>query len=548
MPEDEEKKKRPLPEGKEKEETREGQQQQPPTCSSGQHRRCSLTTTKLLSGQVQAAAPMGLPKMLTGQFVFLQQPNNNLAASWMKLQENNMIITIPSLIAAGIATAMVTGGITGTAVYRTAGDANVVTGDQIKTEGGLHILELGHMEPWAIAMMCVTVLIGMGTCGACCHKRGKCYVTEKEAKLRDPALGRAKELVHRGAHGADKLLQDVQTYHDMHHKIVVQKMHQITQPRTGGRYGERPCRNPQCSECPKPKHIAVSFSSSKQKATIISENEDRGPSPAPSAASSPTAGVDAEVYSNWAAPIWSQAQWDEAKTPSPANGSPAKRIAARTPTPPRISETPNDPFDNGTPDDLFISPHLRKWNPIVDGRREETPENKEDFNRLLKKQGEQNERDMQDIPGHVGRKANNYAKLYAKERLLAKQSEQKHRQAFNMLQKPGNKQKLRRPHVLTTVPMGLPFTSADWNEEDSDNWCRKHVPNWNEDRRIIDVVSDDDRMESYYHEGKKLYKVPQRRLKKTDATYKREDLDLAASLCRNAAAAAAACTPADAWE
>jgi hypothetical protein len=133
--EDEEKKKRTLPEGREKEEEREGQQQQPPTCRSGQHRLCSLDTTKLLSGQVQAAAPMGLPKMLTGQFVFLQQPNNNLA-SWMKIQENNMIITIPSLIAAGIATAVVTGGITGTAVYLTAGDADVVTGDQIKTEGG----------------------------------------------------------------------------------------------------------------------------------------------------------------------------------------------------------------------------------------------------------------------------------------------------------------------------------------------------------------------------------------------------------------------------
>jgi hypothetical protein len=96
--------------------------------------------------------------------------------------------------------------------------------------------------------------------------------------------------------------------------------------------------------------------------------------------------------------------------------------------------------------------------------------------------------------------------------------------------------------------MELPLTSADWNEEDSDNWCRKHVPNWQSHRRIIDVVSDDNKMESYYHEGKKLYKVPQRRLMKTDATYDREDLDLAASLRRNAAAAAAACTPDDLWE
>jgi hypothetical protein len=91
--------------------------------------------TKMLSGQVQAAIPMGLPKMLTGQFIFLQQPNNNPALC-IKISEKKMIITIPSLIAAGIATAAVTGGITGTAVYLTAGDADVVTGDQIKTEGG----------------------------------------------------------------------------------------------------------------------------------------------------------------------------------------------------------------------------------------------------------------------------------------------------------------------------------------------------------------------------------------------------------------------------
>jgi hypothetical protein len=103
----------------------------------------------------------------------------------------------------------------------------------------LHILKLGHMEPWVIAMMCATVLIGMGTCGACCHKCGKSYVTDKEAKLRDRALGQAKEIVHIGAHGADKLLQEVKTYHDMHHKIVTQKMHQITPPRKGGRYGEK---------------------------------------------------------------------------------------------------------------------------------------------------------------------------------------------------------------------------------------------------------------------------------------------------------------------
>jgi hypothetical protein len=205
---------------------------------------------------------MGLPKTLTSQFVFFQQDNNSYTF-FTQGKSIIMIMTIPSLIAAGIATAVVTGGITGTAVYLTSGDADIVTGNHFKTEGGLHILELGHMEPWIIAMMCATVLIGRGTCGACCHKRGKSYVTEKEAKLRDHALGRAKELVHMGVHGAEKLLQDVQTYHDMHHEIMTQKMPQIMPPRNGGRYGERPCKNPQCPECPKPRHLAVGFSSSR---------------------------------------------------------------------------------------------------------------------------------------------------------------------------------------------------------------------------------------------------------------------------------------------
>jgi hypothetical protein len=178
-----------------------------------------------------------------------------------------------------------------------------------------------------------------------------------------------------GAHGADKLLEDVQTYHDMHNEIVVQKMHQITPPCTRERYGERPCGNPQCAECPKPGLIAVGFSSSEQKVTIISENEARGPSPDPLAASSPTAGVDKE-----------------------ADSSPPRSMAARTLSPPRIVKTPSNPFDNATPDNLFISPHLGKWDPIKDGRPEETPEDEEDIDRLLKKQRLQNERDMQDIP------------------------------------------------------------------------------------------------------------------------------------------------------
>jgi hypothetical protein len=162
----EEEEKREKPQDKEKEEEREGQQQ-PQTCSTGQHRLSSLASTKLLSGQVQPAVPMGLPELLTGQFTFSPQQNKKTTLQINLPEEGKMMITIPSLIPAGIPTAVVTGGITWTAVYLTAGNADVVTGDQIKSEGGLHILKLGHMEPWAIAMMCATLLIGMGTCGAC---------------------------------------------------------------------------------------------------------------------------------------------------------------------------------------------------------------------------------------------------------------------------------------------------------------------------------------------------------------------------------------------
>jgi hypothetical protein len=123
---------------------------------------------------------------------------------------------------------------------------------------------------------------------------------------------------------------------------------------------------------------------------------------------------------------------------------PAKSIAARTPSPPRILETPNDPFDSTSPDNLFISPHLGKWDRIADGSHS-TIGDKEVINWLLRKQRQQSKRDMQDIPGHVERKAVNYAKLYAKERLLERQAEQEQRKAFKMLQDPGNKQKLRRP-------------------------------------------------------------------------------------------------------
>jgi hypothetical protein len=261
----------------------------------------------------------------------------------------------------------------------------------------------------------------------------------------------------------------------------------------------------------------------------------------PSAASSQSLGIDGEADSSPPRSI-------AARTPSP---TPPRSIASRTPPPPPIVETPDDPFANNVTNALFISPHLGKWDPIADGSKitqEDTDRRRqEDIDCMLKRQREQNEKNMQDIPGYVERKERSYAKLYARERILAWQAEQKQRKIFRDLQEQENKQKLRRPFdplSYKPLPMGLWFTLEDWMR-DSDTWNKEHIPNWNKEKRIIHVVSNDDKMESYYFKGKKLYRIPQRCPRRTDETYEKEDCDLAASLSRKAAAAAAAT---DAWE
>jgi hypothetical protein len=219
-----------------------------------------------------------------------------------------------------------------------------------------------------------------------------------------------------------------------------------------------------------------------------------------------------------------------ARTPSPQRSpSPERSIVARTPSPPTVVEAPNNPFANNdtnayalfvsphmanwavnndtNADPLFISPHLGNWDPIRNG----DVVTQEDYNRhaersiqcMLKKQRRQKDRDMQNIPRDVARKndGKNYAKQYAKERLLARQEEQQQRRIFSDLQEQENKQKLRRPfdrRSYTPVPMGLPLTSEEWMR-DSATWHEE-----NEEKRIIDVVSNDDKMEAYYFEGKKL--------------------------------------------
>jgi hypothetical protein len=196
---------------------------------------------------------------------------------------------------------------------------------------------------------------------------------------------------------------------------------------------------------------------------------------------------------------------------------------------------PSNLFDNNKPgDNIFISPSVgrAKWDPIKNSKLPAMPRDNKDFT------------DM--IPGSLNK-------------LLKRQGDQNERRMHNILSSSANRQKLSRPYI--SVPMGLPSTSADWKEKDSDKWCRKHVPDWHSGKKIIyanghhlvTTASNDvdNKMTSYANEdGKQLYKVPQRQMK-SDEVYAREDFDLALSLRRNAAAAAAAASaPAEAsnWD
>jgi uncharacterized protein YnzC (UPF0291/DUF896 family) len=271
-----------------------------------------------------------------------------------------------------------------------------------------------------------------------------------------------------------------------------------------GKYGEKPCENPQCSECPKPRPLTVGYSSSSQKATVQRASPTDRPTKRqlPNASGSPT--------------------------DRPTNSSPQRQITSATPSPPKIVTAPSDLFNNNKPgNSIFISPPvaIAKWDPI---KNSTIPTVKQpgwyiDCN------------DM--IPGGLTN-------------LLARQKKQNNR----AMEKIKPQRKLRRPYIA--VPMGLPSTSADWNKKENEDWCRKHISNWCKGIQIIDTKGHiiknannnvDDNMIPYINkdDGKQLYKVPQRRMK-SDETYAREDLDLDRSLCRNAAAAAAAAASADA--
>jgi hypothetical protein len=98
---------------------------------------------------------------------------------------------------------------------------------------------------------------------------------------------------------------------------------------------------------------------------------------------------------------------ERSSLPVSADSSPPRKIAALTPL--RIVAAPSNLFNKDTPANLFISPHIRKWDPIVNGRLEKTLVDNVDYthmilgglNGLLKRQGEQNKRAMHNILGHT---------------------------------------------------------------------------------------------------------------------------------------------------
>jgi hypothetical protein len=109
---------------------------------------------------------------------------------------------------------------------------------------------------------------------------------------------------------------------------------------------------------------------------------------------------------------------EQSWSPPAADSSPPRQIAALTP--PRVLTAPSELFDNNKPAEIFISPHIpkiRKRDPIANGMLDKPPVDNVDFThmipggltRLLKRQGEQNNRAMYNLLGQAGIKVRHTA-------------------------------------------------------------------------------------------------------------------------------------------
>jgi hypothetical protein len=173
---------------------------------------------------------------------------------------------------------------------------------------------------------------------------------------------------------------------------------------------------------PKPRHMVVGYSSSRQEVTLLRDSR--------------------QTHSSRQTDRQTEERLPNILSPPAADSSHPRQIAAATPpkvvmpsrtaaaTPPKVITAPSNLFDSNKPaENIFISPHIpkqKKWDLIKNGKLH-TPVDNEDFTHM--------------IPGGLTK-------------LLKRQGEQNDRIIFNLLAGQAKKQKLRRPHVHVSVPWG----------------------------------------------------------------------------------------------
>jgi hypothetical protein len=225
--------------------------------------------------------------------------------------------------------------------------------------------------------------------------------------------------------------------------------------------------------------MAVGYSSSSQEATVLWDSQQTN-----------SRQTDQQT----------EQRLPNISSPPAADSSPPRQIAAATP--PKIVTAPSNRFNNNKPgNNIFISPPVAraKWDPIKNGKLQATPVDDKDFTHL--------------IPGGLNK-------------LLERQGEQNERRMHNILSSSANKQKLCRPYV--SVPMGLPSTELERLGRMVQE-ARSRLALGKEDHRrqrdanghhlVTTASNEDDKMTCYANkDGKQLYRVPQRQMKSDETT------------------------------
>jgi hypothetical protein len=112
-----------------------------------------------------------------------------------------MLVTVPACIAILVGSVTVGAGIAGVAVYASAGDADTVTGNQYKKEGGFTVIDAGNISPGTIIMASAIFTASISLTCLLGHKCGFARHARNEEKRRDLALGHAKNALSRAILG-----------------------------------------------------------------------------------------------------------------------------------------------------------------------------------------------------------------------------------------------------------------------------------------------------------------------------------------------------------